>query len=108
MSTSTPSPAPTHNEKSHPPDCKSSENLNEKLENPLARIHHKQLIVDAAEFVLTHGLEEYTETMQTGALVAQDPPTLERLSLIIEDDRSVLRREFTHKGDQPWTCTTSS
>ncbi|KAM5545339.1 hypothetical protein V8D89_000952 [Ganoderma adspersum] len=125
MSTNTPpSATPTHNEKAHPPDKpsfkgqesfieqraasisserKSSENLNAKLANPLAGISHEQLMADAAEFAQTHGLVQYTEALQKGALVAQDPPAFESLPLLTEEDRTVLRREFTHKWDQPFT-----
>ena len=113
-----------HNEKVHPPDKtsfegqesfieqraastsserKSSENLNAKLANPLAGISHEQLMADAAEFAQMHDLVEYTEALQKGALVAQDPPAFERLPLLTEEDRTVLQREFTHKWDQPFT-----
>ena len=111
------------NEKAHPPDKtsfegqesfieqraastserKSSENLNAKLANPLAGISHEQLMADAAEFAQTHGLVEYKEALQKGAIVAQDPPAFESLPLLTEEDRTVLRREFTHKWDQPFT-----
>ena len=124
MSTNTPPPAAVHNEKAHLPnkssfegqesfieqraastssERKSSENLNAKLVNPLAAISHEQLIADAAKFAQTHGLVEYTEALQKGALVAQDPPAFESLPLLTEEDRTVLRREFTHKWDQPFT-----
>ncbi|KAI0696760.1 hypothetical protein C8T65DRAFT_663212 [Cerioporus squamosus] len=80
-----------------------SRDLNAKLENPLARLTHKQLLADAAEFARTHELGEFTETFQKGALLAQDPAAFETLPLLNEEDRRVLRREFTHKWDHPKT-----
>ena len=80
-----------------------TKNLNAKLANPLAGISHEQLMADAADFAQTHGLAEHTETLQKGALVAQDPPAFESLPLLTEADRAVLRREVTHKWDQPFT-----
>ncbi|PIL24778.1 MFS general substrate transporter [Ganoderma sinense ZZ0214-1] len=76
-------------------------NLNAKLANPLAGVPHEQLMAEAAIFAGTHGLAEYTETIQKGALVAQDPAAFESLPLLTEDDRVALRREITHKWDQP-------
>ena len=80
---------------------KSIRDLNAKLANPLAGISHEQLMADAAEYAQTHGLAEYTETMQKGALVAQDPTLFESLPMLTDEDRRVLRREITHKWDQP-------
>ncbi len=77
--------------------------LKAKLENPLARLTHEQLLADAAEFARTHELGEYTETIQKGALLAQDPTAFETLPMLDEEDRRVLRREFTHKWDHPKT-----
>lgn len=78
---------------------KSPEKLNAKLANPLAGISHEQLIADAADFAKMYGLAEHTETLQKGALVAQDPPAFESLPLLTEEDCNALRREFTHKWD---------
>ena len=76
-------------------------NLNAKLANPLSGVSHEQLMADAAIFAGTHDLAEYTETIQKGALVAQDPAAFESLPLLTEEDRVALRREITHKWDQP-------
>ncbi|TBU25760.1 hypothetical protein BD311DRAFT_808927 [Dichomitus squalens] len=125
MSTYLPNSVPQHDEKRHPLDKtslggresfveqrepgssttshRSAQNLNAKLANPLAGISHEQLMADAAEYAQTHGLAEYTETMQKGALVAQDPTLFESLPLLTDEDRNVLRREVTHKWDQPFT-----
>ena len=85
------------------PRRKSTQNLNVKLANPLAGLSHEQLMADAAEFARTHDLAEHTETIQKGALIAQDPTAFENLPMLTEHDRNILRREFTHKWDQPKT-----
>ncbi len=77
--------------------------VNTKLENPLAKLVHKQLLADAADFARSHELGEYTETIQKGALLAQDPAAFETLPMLTEEDRRMLRREYTHKWDQPKT-----
>ncbi len=81
----------------------STQNLNAKLANPLAGLSHEQLMADAEEFAKTHELAEYTETIQKGALIAQDPTVFESLPMLTDEDRRFLRREVTHKWDQPKT-----
>ncbi|KAH9934461.1 uncharacterized protein BXZ73DRAFT_45706 [Epithele typhae] len=83
-------------------NVKSVRNLNAKLANPLSGIPHERLMEDAAAFARTHGLEQYTHTIQKGALVAQDPAAFETLPMLDDHDRHMLRREFTHKWDQPF------
>ncbi|OCH83718.1 MFS general substrate transporter, partial [Obba rivulosa] len=79
------------------------ENVNAKLANPLAGLSRDQLIADASKFVHSHGLGHLEEEFQKGALIAQDPSAFESLSLLTDEDRNVLRREVTHKWDQPMT-----
>lgn len=88
---------------SHSPIPTQIQDFNTKLENPLARVPHKQLLGDAIEFAKTHDLAQYAETIQKGALVAQNPAGFETISMLTEDDKRVLRREYTHKWDQPKT-----
>ncbi|RPD58597.1 hypothetical protein L226DRAFT_466400 [Lentinus tigrinus ALCF2SS1-7] len=78
-------------------------NPNVNLENPLTLISREQLLADTETFAKMHDLSEYTETIQKGALVAQDPSAFETLPMLNEEDKRVLRREFTHKWDQPKT-----
>ncbi|OBZ66984.1 Arabinose-proton symporter [Grifola frondosa] len=68
---------------------------------PLANIPHDQLIADAAAFADTHGLGQHSEQFQKGALVAQDPTAFESLSQLSDEDKNVLRRELTHRWEQP-------
>ncbi|KAJ3773399.1 hypothetical protein FB446DRAFT_733255 [Lentinula raphanica] len=80
----------------------SFQNLNAKLANPLAHISHEQLMEDAKVFAETHGLEDLVVEFQKGALVAQDPSRFEDLTQLDEEDKAVLKRELTHKWDQPY------
>ncbi|KAJ3966059.1 hypothetical protein EV361DRAFT_936808 [Lentinula raphanica] len=80
----------------------SFQNLNAKLANPLAHICHEQLMEDAKVFAETHGLEDLVVEFQKGALVAQDPSRFEDLTQLDEEDKAVLKRELTHKWDQPY------
>ncbi|KAJ3852296.1 MFS sugar transporter [Lentinula lateritia] len=79
----------------------SFQNLNAKLANPLAHIPREQLMEDARLFAEAHGLNDLVMEFQKGALVAQDPSQFENLPLLDEADKAVLRRELTHKWDQP-------
>ena len=74
---------------------------NIKLANPLAGIPHDQLMDDAANFAKSHGLGHLEDDFRRGALVAQDPTIFESLPLLSEDDKVALRRELTHRWDQP-------
>lgn len=52
-------------------------------------------------FAQEKGLGEFEEYFAKGAVVAQDPLIFESLTLIDDDDKRALRREVTHKWDQP-------
>ncbi|KIP02928.1 hypothetical protein PHLGIDRAFT_130455 [Phlebiopsis gigantea 11061_1 CR5-6] len=73
-----------------------------KIVNPLAGIPHDELMAQAARFARAHNLDHISEELQKGALVAQDPPAFETLSQLTEEDKVFLRREVTHRWDQPW------
>ena len=79
-----------------------NDNVNAKLANPLYGIPHDQLMADAAQFAEDHGLGHLKKEFEKGALVAQDPSAFESLSQLSEDDKNILRRETTHRWDQPW------
>lgn len=55
----------------------------------------------ATDFADSKGLSEFTTEFTKGALVAQDPSSFESLKQLDEQDKVVLRREITHKWDQP-------
>ncbi|CAL1708154.1 unnamed protein product [Somion occarium] len=79
-----------------------SQNVNVKLANPLSGIPHDQLMADAAQFAEDRGLGHLTEVFKKGALVAQDPIAFETPPMLDDADRNILRRELTHRWDQPW------
>ncbi|TDL17272.1 hypothetical protein BD410DRAFT_794428 [Rickenella mellea] len=78
-------------------------NINLILANPLAGISHQQLMTDGENFAKQHGLGHLTEEFKKGALIAQDPLAFENLPLLTEEDKGILRREQSHKWDQPMT-----
>ncbi len=81
--------------------AESTQNINAKLANPLAGLSHEQLIQDAKDFASRYDLDDLSLELQKGALVAQDTTLFETLPLLDEDDRIALRRELTHRWDQP-------
>ncbi|TFK54520.1 hypothetical protein OE88DRAFT_1655224 [Heliocybe sulcata] len=77
------------------------ENVNARLANPLEGIPADQLMAEAEEFAKAHGLGHLSDEFRKGALVAQNPSGFESLTQLNEDDKAILRREITHKWDQP-------
>ncbi|GJN94492.1 hypothetical protein Rhopal_007574-T1 [Rhodotorula paludigena] len=77
-------------------------NPNALLENPLQGISHERLEAMGRAFAREKGLGEFEDEFAKGAQVAQDPLAFESLTLLNDEDRNVLRREVTHKWDQPW------
>lgn len=77
-------------------------NINAKLANPLSGIPQDQIMADAAQFAEDHGLGHLKGEFEKGALVAQDPTAFESLTQLSEEDKVLLRRELTHRWDQPW------
>ena len=73
-----------------------------KITNPLEGVPKAKLLADAAKFANAHGLQHLTAEIQKGALVAQDPENFENIEELTEEDRVALRREKTHRWDQPW------
>lgn len=73
---------------------------NYRLENPLKGIPHDKLWEDALSFAKEFDLQEDSELIAKGALVAQDPKRFELLPQLTEDDKEAIRREKTHKLHQ--------
>ncbi|KDQ21959.1 hypothetical protein BOTBODRAFT_26364 [Botryobasidium botryosum FD-172 SS1] len=71
------------------------------LANPLAGIPREQLLRDAEAFARERGLEDHVDVFRKGALVAQDPLAFDSLPELNEEEKAALRRERTHKWDQP-------
>lgn len=75
--------------------------VNAKLANPLEGIPQEQLMDDAEAFAKKYGLGELSDVFRKAALVAQDPLGFETLPHLTDEDRECLRREVTHRWDQP-------
>ena len=75
--------------------------VNARLENPLAGISYERLQELGRNYARNHGLEEFEDEFARGAAVAQDPLAFESIDFLTDRDREVLRREVTHKWDQP-------
>ena len=76
---------------------------NTKLANPLAGLSHEELMESGAEFARTHGLGHLEDWFRKGALAAQDPLAFDNISHFTEEEKSIFRREFTHRWDHPAT-----
>ena len=102
---------------SHSSDKKVSETA--KIKNPLAGMSKEELLEDVDNFArekelvdeLPHlrrggkyDLTDYQEKRLTVplALIAQDPMCFEQMEDISEQDKDVLRQEYTHRWRQPW------
>ncbi|KAK7421992.1 hypothetical protein QQZ08_009713 [Neonectria magnoliae] len=75
------------------------------LRNPLVGMTNEELIADVDAFVDEKGLGEHREDFRKGALVAQvnnQAGAFERIDLLSEDEKSILRREETHRWHQPF------
>ncbi|KAF8586667.1 hypothetical protein K439DRAFT_1652487 [Ramaria rubella] len=78
-----------------------SENINARLVNPLTGFSHEELSAQGEEFAKRYELGHLSEVFSKGAIVAQDPTAFESLPMLSEEDKIILRREITHKWDQP-------
>ncbi|KAF7585767.1 hypothetical protein BBP40_010154, partial [Aspergillus hancockii] len=75
---------------------------NTKLKNPLAGLSREDLYRDVEIFARESNLVDIVEELKRGALVAQDPRSFEQLSELSEEEKELLRREKTHRWNQPW------
>lgn len=75
------------------------------LRNPLAGMTREQVLADVDDFVSSKGLDEHREDFRKGALVAQvnnQPGGFEKLDILTEDDKIILRKEETSRWHQPF------
>ncbi|KAH6968229.1 hypothetical protein DER45DRAFT_3749 [Fusarium avenaceum] len=75
------------------------------LRNPLAGMTREQVLADVDAFVSSRGLDEHREDFRKGALVAQvnnQPGGFEKLDILTEDDKIILRQEETSRWHQPF------
>lgn len=75
------------------------------LRNPLLGYSHSELMADVDSFTEKYGLSEHRDSFRKGALVAQAstrPGGFETISELTEEEKAVLRKEVTHRWDQPF------
>jgi len=68
--------------------------------NALLGISKANLFEHVQAFTQEHGLEEYTDVFQRGALVAQAPLAFDGMAELSEEDKVGLRYELDHKWKQ--------
>lgn len=73
-----------------------------KLKNPLYGIPKEDLMRDVEAFAKEKGLEDITDMLKKGALVAQDPKRVNEIEELDENERTWFRLEKTHRWKQPW------
>ena len=62
-------------------------------------------MADVDAFTEKHGLSEHRDSFRRGALVAQAsnrPDGFEKITELSEEEKAVLRKEVTHRWDQPF------
>lgn len=75
------------------------------LRNPLLVYSHSELMADVDAFTEKYGLNEHRDSFRKGALVAQAsnrPDGFETIAELTEEEKAVLRKEITHRWDQPF------
>jgi sugar porter (SP) family MFS transporter len=75
------------------------------LRNPLAGMTRAEILADVDAFVDSKGLDEHREDFRKGALVAQvnnTPGAYEKIDILTEDEKAILRKEETSRWHQPF------
>lgn len=75
------------------------------LRNPLLGYSHGELMADVDAFTEKYALTEHRDSFRKGALVAQasnTPDGFEKITELSEEEKAVLRKEITHRWDQPF------
>ncbi|KAA6406412.1 MAG: MFS SP galactose:H+ symporter [Lasallia pustulata] len=80
-----------------------TENTTGEIKNPLAGIPKQQLLEDVEAFAAEADLTDILPLLQKGALVAQNPPGIDRIVELNEEDRQALRDEVTYRWRHPKT-----
>ena len=75
--------------------------IRNRIKNPLIGIPKDQLIADVESFAAEYELTEILPYLIKGALVAQNPASIDRIPELDDADRQVLREEVTHKWKHP-------
>ncbi|KAL4914368.1 hypothetical protein BDW62DRAFT_190433 [Aspergillus aurantiobrunneus] len=73
-----------------------------KLHNPLTGLTREELFQDVERFAREKDLEHILSDLKKGAVIAQDPKIFETLPDLTEEDKELIRREKTHRWQQPF------
>lgn len=73
-----------------------------KIRNPLADFTKEELFADVESFAQEKDLMFAIEDLKKGALIAQDPTSLEEFSELSEEEKESIRREKSHRWSQPF------
>ncbi|KAJ5193846.1 hypothetical protein N7491_001176 [Penicillium cf. griseofulvum] len=78
--------------------------LNAKLSNPLAGFSHTELRKQGRTFAELHEMGDESDiwAFELGAVLAQSPERYDNVAGLTNQEKGVLRREFTHRWSQPW------
>ncbi|ROV92581.1 hypothetical protein VMCG_08959 [Cytospora schulzeri] len=78
-----------------------SRDVNARILNPLIGLTKSELRAQVAMFCQNFGFEEKVEVFYRGALAAQNPDCYEDIEELTPEDKTLLRREVTHKWHLP-------
>jgi hypothetical protein len=76
--------------------------LSAVFENPLQDVSQDQLMSDVENFCKEFGLLDHLDTFRKGAMVAQNPSSVQEIGELSCEEKTHLEREHTHKWSQPW------
>lgn len=72
-----------------------------RVSNPLADIPCDVLMREVEDFAREKDIEDLTEMLKKGALVAQDPAHFEQIETLDDAERAALLKESQHKWSHP-------
>lgn len=87
----------------HDPKVEKIMEENAKLANPLAGLGREKLLMRADEFIAENDLQDMSDLIRKGALVAGNQHTFEELPDLTEEEKAALRMEHTNKWKQTKT-----
>lgn len=76
-----------------------------KLKNPLEGLTEDEVIADVDRFVESRGMQEHRDTFRKGGLVARvqyEQSGFEKIGLLNDGDKQILRDEVNHKWRHPF------
>lgn len=74
-----------------------------KIVNPLSHLSKAELLAQADAFIAEKGLEEHSDVIKRGALVAQSPAAYGSLEELSTEEKDAITYELGHKWSHPFT-----